>query len=69
MKLPPRSKYVSSSESASSLTPNSLLHEFPMLMPPSAIGETLTLAVGDRTRCQPSAVFGFGGGAKGSISV
>lgn len=38
-----------------------------MLIPPSEMGETLTLAVGDKTRCQPKAVFGFGGGAKGCI--
>jgi hypothetical protein len=32
-----------------------------MLMPPRAIGETLTLAVGDRIRWNPKAVLGLGG--------
>lgn len=36
-----------------------------MLIPPRAIGETFTFAVGQRTRCHPSAVFGFGGEANG----
>jgi hypothetical protein len=32
-----------------------------------SMGDTLTLAVGERMRCHPRALFGFGSGAKGSI--
>ena len=33
-------------------------------MPPIAIGETLTFAVGERIRCHPNCVLGFGEGSK-----
>lgn len=67
MKLPPRGKKVSRRESVSSLFPKSSDYSLPKEMLPSAMGDTFTDAVGERTRCHPRGVSGFGGGAKKDI--
>lgn len=49
--------------------PKLLDQESPNDMPPMAMGETFTEAVGERIRCQPSGFVGLGIGSNGSGAV